>query len=608
MKKRLFQMAAVLCAAAMTVGGAVPAAAVTRDGNSSYYADVTNDYYTWAVEAVDYLSDKGIAHGMGQNMFEPAENIKRCDFIVLLNYAFKLPEINKVAYGFADVPEDEYYYTAVINAKGNGIVTNVANFYPEEDLTRLDAFLMMYRALQNMGYVKGYGSTDTSMYADEYELVNTESKIALGTLTNMDIVHGSDGYILPYNTMSRAEMAVLIYSTLKFMEEEDANTALKENDKNTKPAEDEGNEGNADTPSKEVGEYDSQTFNKPVTIEKDQEIDGMNIRASLSKEKMNLDSKDGSQSAEYVNAPALTVKGGAKVNASNSSVVAYALPSALKVMGGSALNLDNSTIAGIETTGVDISENNTFSMTAGSLSVKGADAFAVTAAGGNVSLADTSVVSEKNTAVRLMKNTDFKAENTSIKAESKNTGAINIFAPYYDSKNGVINIDLKNVQIINSTGSAFYLNNNDAVINLNGDCTFDSKYLLYTTNASTKSASTESKVTINLNDQDAKGELYIDTTTRLQLNVNDGSCYEGAINTTQASDRCSLYLAKDGKIILTDDCYLDEFVTEGDDLTFTNIIDNGHVIYYDKEADANSYLDSDTYSLQYGGELKPRWE
>jgi len=55
------------------------------------------------------------------------------------------------------------------------------------------------------------------------------------------------------------------------------------------------------------------------------------------------------------------------------------------------------------------------------------------------------------------------------------------------------------------------------------------------------------------------------------------------------------------------DSYLTSFAETNDEssLTFNNIIDNGHNIYYDGTLSANNWLKGGTYTLSGGGKLMP---
>jgi hypothetical protein len=307
--------------------------------------------------------------------------------------------------------------------------------------------------------------------------------------------------------------------------------------------------------------------------------------------------------------PAISISGNNNLELTNSKVFAYGIPSAIKATGDSSVTASDVQITANSSDGVIIDGNASFKAENSTVASSGSKGTAVVANGGTVQFTDSKIASKNGEAVTSSGSTDFIAENTEITANSSKTGAVNATADYYDSKNDVAKFLFKGCNISNALGVAFYINNVDTEITLNGDNTIEGKYFLYTSNKTTKSGSTETDVTVNINDgQKVKGDVYVDDTTKVQFNINKGGSYEGSINSDLVSTKLNVYLSDDAELTLTGDCYVSEFVVDDtDNLNFQNIIDNGNVIYYDASLEANYYLDEKTFSLQYGGELKPRW-
>jgi hypothetical protein len=484
----------------------------------------------------------------------------------------------------------------------------VGSFFPEDDITRLDAFLMIYRALQTQGYVKGYGTTDTSMYADADELVNTESKIAIGTLTSMDILHGYDGYIYPQQTISRSEMAVLMYQTVKFMEAQDeAAVSAADESSSSQTVVDNVDVDNSQTDIEYSTE--SKAYYKPISIDGEKTLDNCSIKVSDSPSHMDLSSTDVTDSEiEYTNAPAVTVNAKAKANLSNSKIVAYNLPSAIRILSDATLNLNNVQISASKTDGVVVNGDSQVNIDNSSVTSKGSNAYAVKAEAGVTALDNSKLVSGDYSAVKVSNTAEFTANDTSIEASSRDGGAIDVKADYYDSKNGTAKVALKDVTLLNPTGSAFYINNADVDIVLNGGCKFDAKHFIYTSNATTKKGTPGCTANITLNNQEVEGDIILDNSISMQLNINEGSVFTGCMNTSQESVYLNVYMDENAKLNLTGDCYVAEFVRSNDEeFDFQNIEDNGYTIYYDSTLEANNYLDGREYTLPQGGLLTPRW-
>ena len=180
---------------------------IDRTGTSSYFNDMGN--YAWAADAVDYLYRAGVVNGMGNGGFSPSLPIRRCDFVVMLCRAFHLSE--GTAYSFADVPTNSYYAEAVYTAKQLGIVQGDGrNFYPNNNLSRQDAMVMIYNTLQATGHKLTNGLTaDLSIFLDKGQ-ISPYALNSVGILVYLGAVKGDgNGYLRPRSTINRAESAIL---------------------------------------------------------------------------------------------------------------------------------------------------------------------------------------------------------------------------------------------------------------------------------------------------------------------------------------------------------------------------------------------------------------
>ena len=181
---------------------------IDRTGTSSYFNDMAN--YAWAADAVDYLYRAGVVQGMGNGGFGPSLPIRRCDFVVMLCRAFKFS--GSGGYSFADVPVNSYYAEAVATAKSLGIIQGDGrNFYPNSNLSRQDAMVMIYNTLQAAGHNLTNGLTaDLSIFLDQGQ-ISPYARNSVGILVYLGAVKGDgNGYLRPRSTINRAEAAILI--------------------------------------------------------------------------------------------------------------------------------------------------------------------------------------------------------------------------------------------------------------------------------------------------------------------------------------------------------------------------------------------------------------
>ncbi|MBQ1374732.1 MAG: S-layer homology domain-containing protein [Clostridia bacterium] len=180
-------------------------------GGSAHFTDVGRNL-SWAIQGVDYLYENGIITGTSEGIYSPMSNIKRGDFILMLQRAFRF-EAQGNAAQFADVAPTSYYAAAILAAKSNDIAKGSGDnlFAPETSLTREDAMVLVVRVLEKAGEspVKGSAS-DIVSFVDKGD-VSGYAVDAVATLVRAGYILGSDGKLNPKSNITRAEMAVLLY-------------------------------------------------------------------------------------------------------------------------------------------------------------------------------------------------------------------------------------------------------------------------------------------------------------------------------------------------------------------------------------------------------------
>jgi len=96
----------------------------------------------WARKAIEVLASKGIINGTGGNAYSPSLNVTRADYLLLLVRTLGLWA--ETEDNFDDVKPGTYYYEAVGIAKKLGITTGVGNnrFNPKENISRQDMMVL----------------------------------------------------------------------------------------------------------------------------------------------------------------------------------------------------------------------------------------------------------------------------------------------------------------------------------------------------------------------------------------------------------------------------------------------------------------------------------
>jgi len=182
-----------------------------KDDTVKTFTDL--DGYRWAENAIQFLASKGIVKGTSETTFSPGNNIIRADFIVLIVRAFGFTA--DVDDNFSDVDPSAYYYEAVGIAKKLGITSGVGNnkFNPKEKISRQDMMVLLYRALKIAGIDVYAGSgSELDRFSDKANIAPYAVE-AIQALVANGIVRGDGTSINPLGNATRAEAAVLIYTT-----------------------------------------------------------------------------------------------------------------------------------------------------------------------------------------------------------------------------------------------------------------------------------------------------------------------------------------------------------------------------------------------------------
>lgn len=163
----------------------------------------------WAKTKIIALYEKNIINGKGENKFAPGDNVKRAEFAKMISLAF---ELGGGDYNFADVKDEDWFSEYVKACASAGIINGYnGSFYPEEDITRQDAALIIQRALA----AKNKILTKTAEFSDAGD-ISDYAKDAVAYLAGEGVLSGfEDGSFKPLNNISRAEAAVIIYNAMQ---------------------------------------------------------------------------------------------------------------------------------------------------------------------------------------------------------------------------------------------------------------------------------------------------------------------------------------------------------------------------------------------------------
>lgn len=580
----------LISAAAAAMSAMMLSTAVWADASQSkYFVDMNDQSYGfWAIDAVDGLCESGIVKGVGDNKFAPENLMERGDFVLMLDNAFNYPAIESRIYKFFDVSSDAYYYTAIVNARGNGITEDEGTFRPESPITRAEAFKMLYNTMNLYGCVGSNGSTDLSMYSDASLVVNTKDKIAAATLTQLGIVSGSNGELKPNDTVTRAEMAVMLSKAIDVYKANGSKAANTGEQQSLKPVLS-GAEANPDT-DRTVNTAEKITETYVVENGAEETIDGNEVSVA-SGDGVIAQGKD----------TKLTVDGSKMTTASASSKV-------VSVLDGAEVELDGVDInaSANASTGVYVDEDSEASIESSKVFARYKDGVAVESKG-NVKITDSTVQSVKAEALRVYSGSATNVTDSDIVFEDTNSGIVvkNDNQNYDQTTINLTGVEFKG----SSKGSAIVVENTNTVINFK-DVTFSGVKTILDTKHKYIKGIRNTEVELNLDGQKLEGDINADDMAIVTLNLTNGSTFKGSLNYSNTAKEMNIKMSADSLLELTDDCYVSAFVVDDEkmrsDRNFDQIIDdNGATIYYDPSNHENDYLNEGTYALQNGGVLAP---
>lgn len=185
----------------------------TVDFNQVDFRDVQKK--AWYASAVSYIAAREITSGTGNGNFSPNEDLSRGDFLVLLMKAYGMQPDTSSTDNFDDAG-GTYYTGYLAAAKRLGISTGVGNnrFNPKQDISRQEMFTMLYNILKTMGELPKERSKKTlSDFSDNGQVASWAME-AIQSLIEAGVIAGISGNIGPENTATRAEFVQTIYNIL----------------------------------------------------------------------------------------------------------------------------------------------------------------------------------------------------------------------------------------------------------------------------------------------------------------------------------------------------------------------------------------------------------
>ena len=348
----------------------------------------------------------------------------------------------------------------------------------------------------------------------------------------------------------------------------------------------------------ESGEYSSTTSNENAIITTgDIDVNLSNITVDKTG-----DSNGGDSSNFYGNNSAILAKNGANLTIKNATITTEADgANGVFCYGGSATtnnsSSDGTTITISDSTITTTGDNAGGIMTTGGGTVKVNGGTYTTTGNGSPSIYSTAditvndatlvakasegiVIEGANTVT--INNCDLTDSNTKLNGQSTTYKNIFLYQSMSgDASNGNATFTAKNSKITTNNGDTFYITNTTATINLtnntivNNDST--GNFLRAQKDSWGNTGSNGGNVTLTMTQQNAEGNIVIDSISTLDMTMSESSYYEGTINGSNEAKSITLKLDSTSKIKLTGDSYVTSL--EDDDTTYSNIDFNGYKLY-----------------------------
>ena len=177
---------------------------------------------------IEALAQRGIINGKSENSFDPEATMTRAEFATIITRGLGLPQ--KEAAVFSDVDKADWFYNYINTAYSYGIIKGVSDteFDPNGTITRQEAAVMVARAAKLCGMNTQTGETltrDTISAFVDYINIENWAKDSMAFCLINGIVSDEGSEIMPAEKISRAEVALMVYSML------DKATVLSESEK-----------------------------------------------------------------------------------------------------------------------------------------------------------------------------------------------------------------------------------------------------------------------------------------------------------------------------------------------------------------------------------------
>ncbi|MGB3203154.1 MAG: S-layer homology domain-containing protein [Nodosilinea sp.] len=185
--------------------GALPPAPST----SSRFRDLGNH---WATVYIEALADRGLVKGYPDQTYRPEDPINRAQFAAMVAASYSTPPV-RAPVNFVDVPPGHWASRAIDQAQRQGFLGGYPDqtFRPEQGMVRVQAMVAVATGLK----LPPAPASGLGVYRDRAQIPSYAiDALASATQAGVVISYPDPAQLRPLETMTRAEVAVLIYQGL----------------------------------------------------------------------------------------------------------------------------------------------------------------------------------------------------------------------------------------------------------------------------------------------------------------------------------------------------------------------------------------------------------
>ena len=201
---------------------------IYRDGTVYFLGDPERDYEVtknpkrfsdiaehWAFEPVQFVAEREIFLGVGENTFAPEDFVTRAMLVTILGRMNMVDTVKFSDTPFSDVEADTWYTPYVSWAAENGIVLGYedGSFQPDRNISRQELAVVICRFLDYMELTLPTNSDATAF--NDQDLIASWASESVARLQRCGILNGKEANNFdPEGTTLRGELAAVLQRTV----------------------------------------------------------------------------------------------------------------------------------------------------------------------------------------------------------------------------------------------------------------------------------------------------------------------------------------------------------------------------------------------------------